>query len=232
MQTQWQKIGGVAAFFEAFAYIVGFSVMLTVLQPAAGAGTMPEQQLGHILSMSALFKAWNIVIYVVFGAVLAVLVIALHARLAEGAEMLMRVASAFGLIWSGLVIATGMIANVGLSTVAKLYAEDPRLATVAWRTLNAVQEGLGGGVELVGGLWVILVSVVALRLAALPRRLNYIGIATGTAGVLTVIPPLGELGAVFGIGQIVWFVWLGIVMVSPPAVLRPGAEGAAAGTAP
>ncbi|MDQ1834166.1 hypothetical protein [Massilia scottii] len=176
MQTQWQKIGGVAAFFEAFAYIVGFSVMLTMLQPAGGASATPEQQLGHILSMSALFKAWNIVIYVVFGAVLAVLVIALHARLASGAEMLMRVASAFGLIWSGLVIATGMIANVGLSTVAKLYIEDPRSATVAWRTLNAVQDGLGGGVELVGGLWVIVVSVVALRLAALPRSLNYVGI--------------------------------------------------------
>ncbi len=39
------------------------------------------------------------------------------------------------------------------------------------------------------------------------------------AGLLTVIPVLEVLGAVFGLGLIVWFVWLGVVMLrsSPSA---------------
>lgn len=210
----WQKIGGYAAFFEALAYIVGFGFMLLVLQPVIGAETAQARQLGAVLNMAAAFMAWNIIIYVLFGAVLVVLVIALHARLATGAAMLMNAASAFGLIWSGLVIATGMIANVGLGMLAKLHASDPQSATLAWQILNAVQDGLGGGVELVGGLWVILVSIAALRQSLLPRFLNYLGIAIGAAGVLTIVPPLAELGAVFGLGQIAWFIWLGAVMVS------------------
>ena len=44
--------------------------------------------------------------------------------------------------------------------------------------------------------------------------LNYLGVAIGVAGILTVVPPLGEMGGlIFGLGQIVWFAWLGIVML-------------------
>lgn len=212
MKTDLQSLGGYAALFEALAYIVGFGVMLTVLQPAMDASAAPVQQLAHILSLSTLLKSWNIIIYVLFGAVLVVLVIALHQRLASTAPVLMQVASAFGLIWAGLVIAAGMIANVGLTVVAKLYTNDPLIATQAWQTLTAVQEGLGGGVELVGGLWLVLVSLAAMHSGALPRALNYVGLLTGSAGVLTIIPPLRDLGAVFGLGQIAWFVWLGVMM--------------------
>jgi hypothetical protein len=77
-----------------------------------------------------------------------------------------------------------------------------------------VIEGLGGGVELVGGLWVLLISWAALRTGELGRVLNYLGVVVGVAGILTIVPALAEVGAmVFGLGQIVWFVWLGIVML-------------------
>ena len=210
----WQKVGGFAAVFEAFAYIVGFSFMLAVLQPALQAHSTPVQQLGQILGMTALVKSWNVIIYILFGAALVPLVVALHARLSDGAPFLMRCATAFGLIWSGLVIATGMISNVGLGVVGRMFVDNPNEATLVWQTLNAAQEGLGGGVELVGGLWVLLVSGGALRLNALPKLLNYVGVVTGICGILTVLPPLADAGAVFGLGQIVWFAWLGMVMLS------------------
>lgn len=38
-------------------------------------------------------------------------------------------------------------------------------------------------------------------------------VLVGVAGVLTVVPPLGELGAVFGRGQILWFAWIGSFML-------------------
>ncbi len=220
MSDNWRRIGGMAALFQALAYLVGFGFMLGVMGPALAGKTSPAEQLHTVLGMAALFKAWNGVIYIAFGAVLVVLVIALHERLA--ASMIMKIGSSFGLIWAGLVIATGMIANIGLDLVAKLYATNPPQATLAWQTLSAVQDGLGGGVELVGGLWLMLASVAALQAGVYRKGLHYLGIAVGTAGVLTVIPPLKELGAVFGLGQIAWFIWLGVSFLRDTACIpRP-----------
>jgi NADPH:quinone reductase-like Zn-dependent oxidoreductase len=56
-------------------------------------------------------------------------------------------------------IATGMITNVGYGVVSDLHAVDPAQAATAWATLDAVQNGLGGGNEVVGGLWVLMLSV-------------------------------------------------------------------------
>ena len=42
--------------------------------------------------------------------------------------------------------------------------------------------------------------------------LNYLGVVVGVAGVLTVVPALEVLAIGFRLGEIVWGVWLGIVM--------------------
>jgi UPF0716 family protein affecting phage T7 exclusion len=65
----------------------------------------------------------------------------------------------------------------------------------------------------VGGLWVLLVSWAALRGGGLPRALNYWGVIITVAGFLTVVPALEMLATIFGLGLIVWFAWLGIVML-------------------
>ena len=129
-----------------------------------------------------------------------------------------RTATAFGLIWAGLDIASGLVANSSLSTVVDLYAKDPAQATSVWLALDSVAGGLGGGIRILGALWVLLVSWAALRAGGLPRALNYLGVVIGVAGLLTVVPALGELGGIiFGLGFIVWFGWVGIVMLSPTA---------------
>ena len=75
-------------------------------------------------------------------------------------------------------------------------------------------DGIGGGVEVLGGLWMLLISWVALKTGKLSKALNYIGLVIGLAGIITVVPALGELGGmIFGLGQIVWFLWVGIIML-------------------
>jgi hypothetical protein len=118
----------------------------------------------------------------------------------------------FGLIWAGLVIASGTLINVGMANVVDLYAKDPAQAAAVWLAIDSVFKGLSG-TEIVGGTWMLLVSWAALRGGGLPKTLNYLGVVVGVAGLLTLVPSLEMMALVFGFGQIVWFIWLGIVML-------------------
>lgn len=211
-----QKMGGVAALIEAVTFMVGFALYLTLLA-SADYGSLdvdPVQNVAFLADNQAIMYVWNLIIYVAFGIFLVVLALALHERLKAGSPAMVQTATALGLIWAGLVIASGMVANIGTSMVVDLYSNDPDQAASLWLALNFVVDGLGGGNEIVGGLWILLVSWAALRAGGLSRALNYLGVVIGVAGLLTVVPALGEPGgAIFGLGSIAWFAWLGLVML-------------------
>ena len=208
-----QKMGGVAALIEAATFVVGIALAFTILAPYATGDLDPGQTVAFLADNGAILYLWNLIIYVLFGVFLVVLVLALYERLKAGSPAMAQTAFAFGLIWAGLVIASGMVFNIGLGTVVDLYSEDPAQAAAVWLAIASVQDGLGGGNEVVGGLWVLLVSWAALRAGGLPSALNYLGMVIGVSGLLTIVPALEVLGAVFGLGLIVWFAWLGIVML-------------------
>jgi hypothetical protein len=167
----------------------------------------------YIADKEGTLYAWYAIIYVLNGIFLVVLSHALAARLKPQSPALAQTAGAFGFIWAGLVLASGMITLIGLGTLADLYRDAPADAALAWETLSTVQEGLGGGIEIVGGVWVALISYAALTTDRFPRWLNYLGFVAGLAGILTIMPPLAEIAAIFGIGMIVWFVWVGVVIL-------------------
>jgi hypothetical protein len=124
------------------------------------------------------------------------------------------------MIWATVIIASGMIYNSGMENVVDLYGKDPAQAATVWLAIDSVLGGLGGSNEILGGIWILLISWAALRAGVLPRVLNYLGVAIGVAGIISVVPALAELFIyIFALGQIVWFVWLGIVMLrsSPSA---------------
>ena len=54
------------------------------------------------------------------------------------APLLSQLASMFGVVWVGLVIASGMIANIGLATVIEMAANEPEQAMSVWCTIYAV----------------------------------------------------------------------------------------------
>ena len=211
MVVNLQKMGGISALIAAALYITGFALFLTVLDPSGYDGHV--QRVAFLAENQVASYIANLLIYVVFGVVLVVLVLALHARLKSGSPAIMQTATVFGLIWSGLVIASGMIANIGNSTVIGLFSENQDQAVALWLAISTMQESLGGGNEIVGGLWVLLLSSAALRAGKLPKVLNSLGVLVGLAGILTVVPAFDVLMDVFGLGQIVWFAWLGILML-------------------
>jgi hypothetical protein len=219
--NDWRKMGGVAALIMAATWVVGFAVFLGVLMPAGyfDEGIEAVEKARILVDNQALVSASYLTAFVVFGIFLIVLSLALYERLKTGASAMARIATAFGLIWAGLVIASGMVANVGIAAVADLFRNDPVQAGAVWLAIEIVQLGLGGGNEIVGGIWVLLIGWAALRAGQFPAALNYLGMIAGVSGILTVIPVLELLGAVemlgllFGLGLLVWFVWLGSIML-------------------
>ena len=206
-----QKMGGIDALINAAAYVVGIGLALTVLAPVLD--SEPDQYVAFLADNQTLMFVWHLIIYLVAGVFMVPLVLALHERLKDGSPAMMQVATAFGLIWAGLVIASGMLLVHNAGVVADIYGKDPAQATVVWLALSAVEDALGGAIELPGGLWVLLASWVALRAGGLPKALNYLGLVIGVAGIITVVPALYEAGTVFGLGFIIWFAWVGIVLV-------------------
>lgn len=215
-----QKVGGLAALYLAAAYVVAMPYFLVFVKYQGVAD--PVEKVALLLGNHNSMQAMHLITYVIFGIVLAILALALQPRLKDGSPILVQAATAVGLLWAFVLVASGMIFNAGMAAVVGLHGTSPAQAVSAWQAIEPVTEGLGGsGGELLGGLWVLLVSVAALRIGGLPKLLNWLGMAIGTAGVLSVVPVLKDLGLGFGLLQIVWFVWLGIVMLrttSRPAV--------------
>ncbi|MCB0062222.1 MAG: DUF4386 family protein [Caldilineaceae bacterium] len=207
-----QKWGGFAALINGIAYIIGFGMVFTMLAPIIDAE--PAQYLAFLVENQTLLYSWHLIIYIVAGVFMVPLVLAMHERLKAGAPALSQMGMAIGLIWAGLVIASGMLFLKDIVVIAELYGKDAAQAITIWPALTAVESALGGGIELPGGLWALLVSFAAWRTGALPKALNVLGIVIGAAGILMLVPSLVEPGsAVFGLGFILWFLWAGVVLM-------------------
>jgi hypothetical protein len=208
-----QKFGGFAALYLAVAYLIGMVIFLVVLDyPSI---TDPAQKVALLVEMQMVTFSTNLLMYVFFGVFLIVLSLALYDRLKSGAPAIMQVATAIGIIWAGSLIASGMVANAGITPVVALYAKDPAQAALTWQGIESVAGGLGNrNGEILGGLLTLLVSLAALQAGGLPKGLNILGLLVGAVGIISIIPGLTELmTGVFGLSQIIWFVWLGIVLL-------------------
>lgn len=212
-----QRAGGLAALYLAAAYVAAIPYFLMFVKYQSVVD--PADKVALLVGNHGSMQVMHLITYVIFGIVLAVLALALYERLRDGSPALTQAATAVGLLWAFVLVASGMIFNAGMAAVVGLHGTNPAQAVSAWQAIEPVTEGLGGsGGELLGGLWVLLVSVAALRTGGLPKALSWLGVAIGTAGVLSVVPVLKDLGYGFGLLQIVWFVWLGIVMLRTPSL--------------
>ncbi len=210
-----QKMGGIAALYEGVIYILGILGYMLVLD--YGNVTDPVQKVALLAENQTFTYFLTLLVYVLFGLFLVVLALALYDRLKAASPALMQVTTVIGLFWAGVVLASGMIFNTGMDRVVELYGTDPAQAATVWLAIDAVFEGIGGGNELLGGVWVLLISWAALRAGEFPKLLNYLGAAIGVVGILSTVPALSMLTDVFGLSQIVWFIWLGIIMLRSSA---------------
>ena len=215
------RAGGIGALVAAATFVFGIALYVTALSDYTDGDPTPAQSVEFLTGHQTTLFAWHLVIYLVFGVAIIPLARALRARVAADRPLLADLGAVFAFIWAGLMFATGMIANVGITAVADLDDTDPAAAESLWSSIDTITEGLGGGNELVGGMWILLVSVAAWSAGRLPKGLNVLGVASGVSALVTLVPGLSDVGMVFGLGSIVWFAWVGIVLLS-------GAEHASA----
>jgi hypothetical protein len=206
-------LGGIAAIYMAVAYLVVMVIFLVVLDYPSITDSL--QKVALLVDKQMIIFSTNLLGYVFFGFFLVILSLALNERLKSEAPVMMQVATVFGVIWAGSLIASGMVANAGITPVAALYAKDPTQAALSWQAIETVANGLGNANgEILGGIWVLLVSIAALQAGGLPKGLNLLGLLVGAVGIISLIPMLTDtLVGVFGLTQVLWFIGLAIVLL-------------------
>ncbi|MFC4635323.1 hypothetical protein ACFO3O_15545 [Dokdonia ponticola] len=207
----FQKVGGFSAISLGLIYILAFIVYGGLLNYPKE-NVSETEKLAFLSDNYLTLSVTTFISYVLFGILLAILVVAIHQRIKKNFPNFSLLTSVFGLVWVGLVIASGMISNIGLNSVIEIGIDNPEKAMTVWASVGIVSEGLGGGNEIVGGIWVLLLSIIHLKSSVFSKPLNFLGLLVGMAGILTVLP-FDVFKEIFGISQIVWFVWIGTSLI-------------------
>lgn len=210
--NSFQKIGGAAALVHSAAYMIAIGLYVTVLTPILDANS--GQYLALLKDYQSLMYVWIFIAYWVSGFCLIVVSLMLYDQLKGGMPVIIQTGTILGLIWAGLIIASGNLMLHDFGVLANLYDKDPIQAETVWKSLSATENGIISGNELIGGLWILLVSWVALRTGERHRALSYFGLMIGVSGIVSIVPAFAEVATgIFALTMILWFAWVGIVML-------------------
>jgi Domain of unknown function (DUF4386) len=230
--TRMQRAGGISALYVAVAYLAAIPYfVLLVDYPSA---TDPVSKVALLRDNFTSLYLMHVVCFQFVALAMIVVTVATYQRLKDWSQGTAQLAAAVGLIQAGLLLASVQVFNYGMDTVVQLFATAPEQAVSAWQVIESVAMALGGsGGQLVGGVWVLLVSVAALRAKEFPAALNWLGAGIGTAGILSTLPALSMLEVAYELLMIVWFGWLGIAMLrsaghSQQSVVAPEPVGSEA----
>ncbi len=206
------KIGGFSALYMAVAYLIGITIFLFVLNyPSI---TEPSDKIKLLESSSGVIIITNLIMYIFFGFVLIAFVLTVRDLLKEKCKFVADISAIIGIIWGGLLIASGMVSNAGIKPALEIFSSNPELGANFWLGIEAVANGLGGANgEILGGIMTLLISMASIKSGIFNKAINILGIVTGIFGILSLIPLLVDLTGLFGITQMLWFIFVGIKLL-------------------
>lgn len=212
MRSSDRGFPATAAALCGLTYLVGLGLYATIFAGTDldAAGIPSIRTIAFIVTHSGALRLWYFTIYVVNGLALLMLVLALAER---DAPLWRRWVAGIGFVWAALVIASGLLAVVALAGLPEIYRTAPSDAARHWHIATSLIEGIGGGTELLGALWVL--GVASGQPLSQPQKA--LAVVIGTAGLLTLHPAFAEVGgAVFGIGFMVLFLWMAVALWPQP----------------
>jgi len=204
------KTSAYISFSLACCYIIGFVCLFTFFSPLLDGQLDKNERITYYLGNKLSLQLWYLTIYVLFGVLLIPLVSMIKYLFKDNS--LSNFASIMGYIWAAFVMASGFIFTIGIEKTSQLEIDNQTAHTI-FTTIQIIQDALGGGVELLGGIWVFCIGLMGLKSNVFHKYFNLFSLTLGAVGILTVLPFFYSLGGVFGILQIGWFFWLGILLL-------------------
>ena len=125
-----QIFSGYASIAEGIIYMLAFLYFGALWEYPYGGD--PSQIVSFLSDNQLSFSIITFLMYILFGCLLAVLVVGIYPRLKDKCSVLIQVATLFGAIWVGLVIASGMISNIGLASALNIASDNPEKALEVW----------------------------------------------------------------------------------------------------
>jgi len=217
IKYDYQKLGGLSGIYFAIAYII--MILFFVIIVDYPNITEQSEKIEMFINNKAGMSATYLFGYVIFGLLLPVFSLAVYYRLKDYYPNAAKLSAIYGIMWGCLLVGSGMLYIKGIASSIDMYAKDPSQAIIVWTSIEATALGLSFSEgEILGGIWTLLISIMALKANALHKGICYVGIVAGIAGILSIIPVVNFVGgtAIFGITQIIWYVFMGITLLKQP----------------
>lgn len=198
----FKKLATVSAVYGGLSYIGGIFVYLQLLQ--YDSATSPSEQIHIISSNPFLVHITTLHIYIIFSFGIILLATYLYLKLKEQQPVLGLLSLITGVIWATILIASGFI-SMGITTLLMNGTSASELAST-WQASDIVSNALGGGNELIGGVFTGLLSLAMYKTRFSSIATNILGALVFIGGIISALPYLTDIGiGIFVISQILWF---------------------------
>lgn len=200
--TLFKKLAAISAAYGGLSYIGGIVVYLLLLK--YDSATSAAEQLDIISSNSVLVHITTLHIYVIFSFGIILLATYLYLRLKNQQPILSLLSLITGVIWATILIASGFI-SMAVTTLLMNGTAVSDL-TSSWQAIDIISNALGGGNELMGGIFTGLLSLAIYRARYSGVATSILGALVFIGGTISALPYLADIGiGIFVISQILWF---------------------------
>lgn len=198
----FKKLAVASSVYAGLSYIAGIIIYLQFLQ--FNTVETPLEQLEIITTHPVLVHLTTFFTYVVFSAAIILLSTYIYQSLKTKESTLSLLSLISGVIWATLLIASGFI-FMAFTTMIMGGVDTNGLDTV-WQAIDIVSDALGGGNELVGGVFTGLLSMTMHRARWASKFTTVLGSIVCLGGVISALPYMADIGiGIFVISQIMWF---------------------------
>ncbi|MEP4546190.1 MAG: DUF4386 family protein [Saccharospirillum sp.] len=214
-QRPLKPLAGAAFIGMALCYITLFIIYGALLSTPADATT--AEKIAYLIENKGLFNVTYVLGYVLFACLLCFCVYVIGGLYQKVSQPAMALATLFGYFWVVVLLCTGMIGITSHELLASYSTSNPAAAEVIYYARALLTESLGGGIEFIGGVWLLLFGAVSWRHGLFSKPLSAFTLVKGAIGVATIFSTEPVLRDLFGITGIVWFLWIGIAMIRKPS---------------
>jgi hypothetical protein len=211
---QLTTLAGVAFIGMALCYITLFVIYGAVLSTPSEGGTAAK--IAYLIANKAMFNFTYILGYVFFACLLCFCVYVTGRLSQKVSPAATAMTTLFGYFWVVVLLSTGMIGISSNELLANYSISNPAAADVIYYARILMTESLGGGIEFIGGVWLLLLGAISWRHELLSKYLTAFTLVKGAIGVATLFSAETLLRDLFGVTGILWFIWMGIALIKKP----------------